>query len=74
MSASFLLYTPAFLYRETHEKVNISWNENRTISYRQKKWWYFDPDISNGTLRDNVTTLNAVALVRFSLHLTSLRL
>jgi hypothetical protein len=41
----------------------MTWNANRTITYQQKRRWYFDPDNSNGTLKDNITTINVVALV-----------
>jgi hypothetical protein len=50
-------------YREKHQKVNITWNSNQTVTYRQIRWWHFDPDSSIGTLKDNITTLNVVALV-----------
>jgi hypothetical protein len=52
------------LYRETHEKADVTWNANHTVSYRQRKWWFFDPENSSGSLKDNITTLNVVALVR----------
>jgi hypothetical protein len=58
------LQTPAFRYRETHEKADVTWNANHTVTYRQRKWWYFDPENSSGSLKDNITTLNVVALVR----------
>ncbi|XP_069695590.1 protein croquemort-like isoform X2 [Periplaneta americana] len=51
-----------YIFQEFHEKVNITWNENHTISYKQIKRWYFDEEKSNGTLKDNITTLNVVAL------------
>ena len=60
-----------FFYRETHEKVNITWNANRTVTYRQNKWWYFDQENSNGTLDDVITTLNVVTLVCLSLVSTA---
>ncbi|KAK3923344.1 Protein peste [Frankliniella fusca] len=52
-----------YRFRETKEKVNITWNANNgTISFRQLRRWYFDAENSNGTLSDNVTTINVVAL------------
>jgi len=47
----------------------MTWNANRTITYRQNRWWYFDQENSNGTLDDVVTTLNVVTLVCLSLIL-----
>jgi len=47
----------------------MTWNANRTITYRQKRWWYFDQENSNGTLDDVVTTLNVVTLVCLLLNL-----
>ncbi|KAJ1519319.1 hypothetical protein ONE63_004618 [Megalurothrips usitatus] len=51
-----------YRFRETKEKVNITWNGNGTISFRQLRRWYFDAEYSNGSLSDNVTTINVVAL------------
>jgi len=47
----------------------MTWNANRTITYKQNRWWYFDQENSNGTLDDVVTTLNVVTLVCLSLIL-----
>jgi hypothetical protein len=47
----------------------MTWNANRTITYKQKKWWYFDQENSNGTLDDVITTLNVVTLVCLALRL-----
>nr|CAD7431136.1 unnamed protein product [Timema monikensis] len=47
--------------REYHEKVDIVWDDdNNTVSYRQVRWWQFDPDQSRGSLDDLVTTVNVV--------------
>lgn len=54
-----------YRFRETREKVNITWNEhNSTVSYRLKRVWNFDEENSNGSLNDTITTLNVVAAVR----------
>ncbi|XP_055930524.1 protein croquemort-like isoform X2 [Argiope bruennichi] len=47
-----------YTFRESREKVNITWNENGTVSYRQIRRWYYQYDKTNGTLDDVVTTLN----------------
>jgi hypothetical protein len=46
------------------EKVDIVWNPNHTVTYRQVRRWYFDHENSNGSLNDNVTLLNVVPVVR----------
>ncbi|XP_047001866.1 protein croquemort-like isoform X1 [Schistocerca americana] len=51
-----------YRFNEVHEKINITWHDNGTVSYRQIRRWFFDPDNSNGTLDDEVTTLNIIAL------------
>nr|CAD7450851.1 unnamed protein product [Timema bartmani]CAD7463671.1 unnamed protein product [Timema tahoe] len=54
-----------YAFREYHEKVDIVWNDdNNTVSYRQVRWWQFDPDQSRGSLDDLVTTVNVVPAVR----------
>lgn len=47
-----------YTFREERKKVNITWNENGTVSYRQIKRWYYQPDKSVGYLNDTITTLN----------------
>lgn len=51
-----------YRFREVHEKVNLTWNDNDTITFRQIRRWYFDADNSNGLLEDSVTTLNPISL------------
>jgi len=58
-----------YVYSEHHLKVNMTWNENGTITYQQIKTWHFQPNMSTGSLDDNVTTLNvpllaAAAMIR----------
>lgn len=49
--------------REEREKVNVTWNENGTVSYRQIKRWYYQPDKTIGSLKDPITTLNVPMVV-----------
>ena len=46
------------LYREVERKVNLTWHENGTISYRRVKFWYFEREMSVGPLTETVTTIN----------------
>jgi len=52
-----------YVFREHHSKKNVQWNDNNnTITYLNQKQWHFVPEMSNGTLNDTVTNLNAVAM------------
>lgn len=51
-----------YVFREKHNKVNMTWHENGTVTYMQVKTWYFRPDLSNGSLEDQITTLNVPLL------------
>lgn len=45
------------------EKVNIIFHpENNTVSYDTRKFWYFNPSKSNGSLDDKINHLNVVAV------------
>lgn len=60
-----------FGFRENRTKVNMVFNNNNTITYMQLKGWHFDPALSNGSLYDQVTTVNIVlnvSLIIFSQH------
>lgn len=50
--------------REVRQKDNIKFNhENKTVSYLQRRLWYFDAKQSNGSLSDIITNLDIVAVV-----------
>ncbi|XP_072939019.1 protein croquemort-like isoform X2 [Epargyreus clarus] len=49
-----------YVFREKQEKVNIVWNENSTLTYQTRRFWYFEPERSNGSLSDMVTNINPV--------------
>lgn len=51
-----------YRFYEKRTKVDITWNDNGTVSYRQTRHWFFDPEHSNGTLQDQVTNINMVPL------------
>jgi len=60
-----------FDFRENRTKVNMDFNNNDTITYMQLKSWHFDPALSNGSLYDQVTTVNIVlnvSLIILSQH------
>lgn len=48
---------------ETDYKLVESWNDNGTVTFRQKKKWIFQESLSEGSLRDVVTNINPVAAV-----------
>ncbi|KAK2581278.1 hypothetical protein KPH14_008068 [Odynerus spinipes] len=58
-----LIQVGPYSFVEVREKVNITFHpENNTVSYFQRRFWYFDEEHSNGTLQDNITQLNIVAV------------
>ncbi|GBO98673.1 Protein peste [Eumeta japonica] len=50
-----------YRFREERQRVNITWSDNGTVSYRTLRRWHFDAATSNGSLEDNITTLNVIA-------------
>ncbi|XP_037825530.1 protein peste-like [Lucilia sericata] len=52
-----------YRFTEKPDKVDINWHpENASVTYRKKSLFYFDAAGSKGSLDDEITTLNAVAL------------
>ncbi|XP_023716223.1 protein croquemort isoform X2 [Cryptotermes secundus] len=51
-----------YIFSEHHTKVNIVWNDNNTVTFQQVRRWHFDPERSNGTLRDEITNINVIAV------------
>ncbi|XP_031829308.1 protein croquemort [Nomia melanderi] len=52
-----------YVFREIRQKANVTFHaENNTVSYFYRRWWYFEPELTNGSLSDPITQLNAVAI------------
>ncbi|KAI5744521.1 hypothetical protein M8J76_003017 [Diaphorina citri] len=51
-----------YRFHENKEVVQVKFHDNGTVSYKQERRWYFDSEYSAGSLKDNVTTLNAVVV------------
>ncbi|XP_076173959.1 protein croquemort [Ptiloglossa arizonensis] len=52
-----------YVFREVREKANVTFHpDNHTVSYFHRRWWYFAPELSNGSLNDRITQLNIVAI------------
>ncbi|ODM88946.1 Protein croquemort, partial [Orchesella cincta] len=48
---------------EQQRKIVQQWNDaNNTVTFLQNKTWHFDPSLSDGSLDDIITTLNAPAV------------
>lgn len=41
----------------------MTWHDNGTVTFYQKKIWHFVPERSNGSLSDKVTNVNVIAAV-----------
>lgn len=53
-----------FVYEEKREKYDIEWNSDQsTVSYRQRRTWFFRPDLSPGNLDDFIHHLNVPLVV-----------
>lgn len=51
-------------FREIRQKAGVVFHpENYTVSYLYQRWWFFEPELTNGSLNDSITQLNAVAIV-----------
>lgn len=57
-----------YVFSEHHIRVNLTWNDNGTVTYQQKRIWHFIPELSNGSLSDEITNVNPVVAVRFLEH------
>jgi len=52
--------------REIRQKDDIQFNhENKTVSYFQRRIWYYDAERSNGSLSDIITNLDPVTVVSY---------
>lgn len=51
-----------YVFHEVHDRINLEWNENNTVTFNQRRTWNFDPELSRGSLDDTVTNLNVISL------------
>ncbi|KZC14662.1 Protein croquemort, partial [Dufourea novaeangliae] len=52
-----------YVFREIRQKANVTFHpENNTVSYLLRRWWFFEPELTNGSLSDPITQLNTVAI------------
>lgn len=59
-----------YRFTEITEKSKIRWHpKNFTISYKRRSVYYFNPEESVGRLDDQITTVNAVAMVKITIHI-----
>lgn len=57
-----------FVFLEVHERVNVTWNADGSVSYNQTRNWTFIPELSVD-LNSKITNLNVIALVSVSFSL-----
>ena len=56
--------TSPHLCREFHEKRNVTFHPNATVTYLQQRWWTWDQEASgNVTQDDPIITLNTIPVV-----------
>ncbi|KAM8717552.1 hypothetical protein ACLKA7_004276 [Drosophila subpalustris] len=51
-----------YSFTETVQKLNITWNDNSTVSYLRRSRFTFDPSASVGKLSDVIVTPNTLAV------------
>lgn len=51
-------------FKEVKEKINVTLNDNGTVTYRLMRHYFFYEEESPRKLSEMVTTINAVSLVR----------
>lgn len=56
-----------YRFKEVKEKVNITFNQNDTISYSYVKYYYYMENESPNQLNKIINTINPVALVSISI-------
>lgn len=59
----FLMEMGPYVFREHYNRTNITTNDNGTITFNQMRMWEFMPDMSNGSLEDEITNLNVISAV-----------
>lgn len=56
-----------YIFREHYNRTNVTSNDNGTITFHQIRTWQFMPEMSNGSMDDEITNLNVISAVRLPL-------
>lgn len=54
-----------YVFREKHIRANITWHNDSRVTFYQRRIWHYEEGMSKGSLDDQVTNLNTIALVSF---------
>jgi hypothetical protein len=52
-----------YVFKEIHERVDAKWSENATVTFKQRRIWHFEEEMSKGKLTDTVTTIDVLYVV-----------
>lgn len=52
-----------YVFQEVHTRNDVQFFDNATVAFNQTRKWHFRPDRSNGSLDDQITNLNTIAMV-----------
>ncbi|XP_071547402.1 protein croquemort-like isoform X2 [Panulirus ornatus] len=68
-----------YVWREYHEKQNVTFHPNNTVTYYQQRWWIWDETLSgNNSQYDTIVTVNTIpvtvawAVRNHSMYLTAI--
>lgn len=50
-----------YVFREIHYRINITWNDDDTVTYWQRRQWFFEESMSGGSLDDVITCVNPIS-------------
>jgi hypothetical protein len=52
-----------YVFLEKHYRRNVAFNDNHTVTFNTERVYEFVPEMSAGTLDDNITNLNTIDVV-----------
>lgn len=60
----FLTEMGPYVFLERYNQTNVTQNTNGTITFNQIRTWQFMPEMSNGSMDDEITNLNVISSVK----------
>lgn len=61
-----------YVFYEKHIRTNVTFSKNgSTVDFFQKRIWHFAPELSKGSLSDEILNINPIAAVSKKKHSTS---
>jgi len=56
-----------YVYREERMKMDVEWHENKTVTFKPRRTWFWEEELSGGKESDLITVPHLPSIVSFTI-------